>query len=92
MKGGVVRAHALLNNIQGDQRRKCLEGLSTTNKRREVPSTRGDKRELTYRCLIIREFRIQSVVGKDPVKLKKYLEKKIALPEEDISTLILFNT
>jgi hypothetical protein len=26
------------------------------------------------------------VVGKDPVKLEKYLEKKIALPEEDIST------
>jgi hypothetical protein len=24
--------------------------------------------------------------------LEKYLEKKIALPEEDISTLILFNT
>jgi hypothetical protein len=32
------------------------------------------------------------VVGKDPVELEKYLEKKIALPEEDISTLILFNT
>jgi hypothetical protein len=29
------------------------------------------------------------VVGKDPVELEKYLEKKIALPEEDIST---FNT
>jgi hypothetical protein len=43
-------------------------------------------------CLKIREFRIQSVVGKDPVELEKYLEKKIALPEEDISTLILFNT
>jgi hypothetical protein len=43
-------------------------------------------------CLKIREFRIQSVVGKDPVKLEKYLEKKFALPEEDISTLILFNT
>jgi hypothetical protein len=28
------------------------------------------------------------VVGKDPVELEKYLEKKIALPEEDISTLI----
>jgi hypothetical protein len=28
------------------------------------------------------------VVGKDPVEL----EKKIALPEEDINTLILFNT
>jgi hypothetical protein len=26
------------------------------------------------------------VVGKDPVELEKYLEKKIALPEEDIST------
>jgi hypothetical protein len=24
------------------------------------------------------------VVGKDPVELEKYLEKKIALPEEDI--------
>jgi hypothetical protein len=35
-------------------------------------------------CLKIREFRIQSVVGKDPVELEKYLEKKIALPEEDI--------
>jgi hypothetical protein len=32
------------------------------------------------------------VVGKDPVKLEKYLEKKIPLPEEDISTLILFST
>jgi hypothetical protein len=32
------------------------------------------------------------VVRKDPVKLEKYLEKKIALPEEDISTLILLNT
>jgi hypothetical protein len=42
-------------------------------------------------CLKIREFRIQSVVGKDPVELEKYLEKKIALPEEHISTLILFN-
>jgi hypothetical protein len=27
--------------------------------------------------LKIREFRIQSVVGKDPVELEKYLEKKI---------------
>jgi hypothetical protein len=35
--------------------------------------------------LKIREFRIQSVVGKDPMELEKYLEKKIA-PEEDIST------
>jgi hypothetical protein len=26
------------------------------------------------------------------VELEKYLEKKFALPEEDISTLILFNT
>jgi hypothetical protein len=44
-------------------------------------------------CLKIREFRIQGVVGKDPVELEKYLEKeKFALPEEDISTLILFNT
>jgi hypothetical protein len=25
----------------------------------------------------IREFRIQSVVGKDPVELEKYIEKKI---------------
>jgi hypothetical protein len=33
-------------------------------------------------CLKIREFRIQSVVGKDPVELEKYLEKKIAFPEE----------
>jgi hypothetical protein len=33
-------------------------------------------------CLKICEFRIQSVVGKDPVELEKYLEKKIALPEE----------
>jgi hypothetical protein len=31
----------------------------------------------TYRCLKIREFRIQSVVGKDPVELEKYLENKI---------------
>jgi hypothetical protein len=28
-------------------------------------------------CLKIREFRIQSVVGKDPVELEKYIEKKI---------------
>jgi hypothetical protein len=35
---------------------------------------------------------LQSMVGKDPVELEKYLEKKIALPEEDISTSILFNT
>jgi hypothetical protein len=34
-------------------------------------------------CLKIREFRIRSVVGKDPVELEKYLEKKIALPKED---------
>jgi hypothetical protein len=27
-------------------------------------------------CLKIREFRIQSVVGRDPVELEKYLEKK----------------
>jgi hypothetical protein len=32
------------------------------------------------------------VVGKDPVELEKYFEKKIALPEEHISTLILFDT
>jgi hypothetical protein len=31
------------------------------------------------------------VIGKDPVELEKYLEKKFALPEENISTLILFN-
>jgi hypothetical protein len=43
-------------------------------------------------CLKICEFRIQSLVRKDPVEVEKYLEKKIALPEEDISTLILFNT
>jgi hypothetical protein len=43
-------------------------------------------------CFKIREFRIQSVVGKDPVELEKYLEKKFALPDEHISTLILFNT
>jgi hypothetical protein len=30
------------------------------------------------------------VVGKDPVELEKYFaKKKFALPEEDISTLIL---
>jgi hypothetical protein len=28
------------------------------------------------------------VVGEDPGELEKYLEKKIVLPEEDISTLI----
>jgi hypothetical protein len=43
-------------------------------------------------CLKIREFRIQSVVGKDSVELEKYLKKKFPDPEEDISTLILFNT
>jgi hypothetical protein len=34
------------------------------------------------------------VVGKDPVELEKYVlrKKKLALPEEDISILILFNT
>jgi hypothetical protein len=32
------------------------------------------------------------VVGKDPMELEKYLEKKFALPEEDMSILILFNT
>jgi hypothetical protein len=32
------------------------------------------------------------MVEKDPVELEKYFEKKIALPEEDISTVILFNT
>jgi hypothetical protein len=31
------------------------------------------------------------VVGKDQVELEKYLEKKFALPEEDISTLIVFS-
>jgi hypothetical protein len=38
------------------------------------------KRGLTLKytgCLKIREFRIQSVVGKDPEELAKYLEKKI---------------
>jgi hypothetical protein len=35
-------------------------------------------------CLKIREFPIQSVVGRDPVELEKYFEKKIR-------TLILFN-
>jgi hypothetical protein len=35
-------------------------------------------------CLKIREFRSQSVVGKDPVELEKYFGKKFALPEEDI--------
>jgi hypothetical protein len=32
------------------------------------------------------------VVGKDPVELEKYFEKKLALPEEDISSLILSST
>jgi hypothetical protein len=27
-------------------------------------------------CFKIREFRIQSMVGKDPVELEKYLKKK----------------
>jgi hypothetical protein len=31
----------------------------------------------TTGCVKIREFRIQSVVGKNPVELEKYLEKKI---------------
>jgi hypothetical protein len=31
----------------------------------------------TTECVKIREFRIQSVVGKNPVELEKYLEKKI---------------
>jgi hypothetical protein len=30
---------------------------------------------------------LQSVVGNDPVELEKDLEKKIALPEEDIIAL-----
>jgi hypothetical protein len=38
----------------------------------------------TIQGLKIREFRIQGVVGKEPVELEKYLE--------NISTLILFNT
>jgi hypothetical protein len=38
-------------------------------------------------CLKIHEFRIQRVVGKDPVELEKYLEKKIAFPEEDTGCL-----
>jgi protein associated with RNAse G/E len=41
-----------------------------------------------YRCLKIREFRIQGVVVKGPVEFEKYL----ALPEVFISTSILFNT
>jgi hypothetical protein len=32
------------------------------------------------------------VVGKDPGELLNTLKKKIALPEEDIKTLILFNS
>jgi hypothetical protein len=32
------------------------------------------------------------VAWKDPVELEKYFEKKFTLPEEDISTLILFST
>jgi hypothetical protein len=32
------------------------------------------------------------VLGKDSEELEKYLEKKFTLPEEEISTLILFNT
>jgi hypothetical protein len=32
---------------------------------------------MLYRCLKIREFRIQRVVGKNPVELEKYLEKKL---------------
>jgi hypothetical protein len=32
---------------------------------------------LEYTGCLIREFRIQSVVEKDPVELEKYLEKKI---------------
>jgi hypothetical protein len=31
------------------------------------------------------------MVGKDSVELEKYLGKKTAFSEEDISTLILFN-
>jgi hypothetical protein len=34
----------------------------------------------------------RGVVGKDPVELEKYFQKEFALPEKDISTLILFNT
>jgi hypothetical protein len=32
-----------------------------------------------FLCLKIRDFRIQSVVGKDSVELEKYLEKKNSL-------------
>jgi hypothetical protein len=76
MKGGVLRAHALLKNIQGDQRKKCLEGLSTTNRRREVPSTRGDKREITYR--VSHNSRIpNSERGRErPSEAQKILRKK----------------
>jgi hypothetical protein len=33
-------------------------------------------------CLKIREFRTHSVVGKDPVELEKYLEKKSLFPKK----------
>jgi hypothetical protein len=41
---------------------------------------------LSTGCFKSGKFRIQGVVGKDPVELEKYLEKKIALLEEDIGT------
>jgi hypothetical protein len=43
-------------------------------------------------CFKIGEFWIQSVVRKDPVEVVNTLKKKIALPEEDTSILILFNS
>jgi helix-turn-helix protein len=54
----------------------------------------GGKLQKIILCTIIQgvsKFRIQSVVGKDTVELEKYLEKKISLSEENISTLILYN-
>jgi hypothetical protein len=32
------------------------------------------------------------VVGKDPVEFEKYLEKKFAVPEENMNTLISFTS
>jgi hypothetical protein len=67
-----------------ENRKPPKPGLNNLQKKKKKLAHTG--------CLKIREFRIRSVVGKDPVELEKYFEKKFALPEDDISTLILFNT
>jgi hypothetical protein len=53
-----------------------LELKKQRNKKLDIQGVASNR---LYRCLKIREFRIQSVVGKAPVELEKYLEKKNSL-------------